>query len=82
MGLLQGQDLTILRYDLETAINDIRDILNNHQADHYQQTSELYTRINMIEARMDYLESYFDMINERLKTVEASVMTKLDKFNI
>lgn len=72
MGLLEGQDLTLIKGDVDTLKDDLRNHILATVAEH----DGIHTDINMIREYMRYLESYLESVDKRLKNIELKIRGK------
>jgi hypothetical protein len=73
MGLLEGQDILLLRGDVEElkeeVTKQIMAVANEHDT--------IYTNINMMREQMRYIESFIESVNRRLLTAENTLKQEL-----
>jgi hypothetical protein len=70
MGLLAGENTTLLQGDIDNLKNDFESFKITHCSDHYEEANRLYPRLNMIEDRLRFLQSFMDDLNDRITNVE------------
>ena len=70
MGLLSGEELTIIRGDIDNIKNEFESFRTIHCNDHYEEASKLYPRLNIIEERLRFLQSFMDDLDDRITNVE------------
>lgn len=70
MGLLAGEELTIIRGDIDNIKNEFESFKTTHCSDHYEEAGKLYPRLNMIEDRLRFLQSFMDSLDDRITNVE------------
>lgn len=74
MGLLEGQDISLLRGDVEELKEEFTKqtmaVANEHDT--------IYTNINMMREQMRYIESFIESVNRRLLTAENTLKQGLE----
>ena len=70
MGLLSGEELTIIRGDIDNIKNEFESFKIAHCSDHYEEASRLYPRINVMEERLRFLQDFMDSLDNRITNVE------------
>ena len=75
MGLLAGEDLTIIKGDIETLKNISFELLGRLKVND-DCTS---TSLNLINDRLDYIESYVTSIDNKLKKIEKLLGATYDE---
>lgn len=66
MGLLSGEELTIIKGD----IDQLRDLTMEMVRINDVDRDTTVTSLNMINCRLDYLESYVESIDKNIKRIE------------
>ena len=75
MGLLAGEDVTLLQGDIDNLKNDFERFKITHCSDHYEEANRLYPRLNIIEDRLRFLQSFMDSLDDRITNVEKFLGT-------
>ena len=75
MGLLSGEELTIIKGDIDNLKNEFESFKTIHCNDHYEEAGKLYPRLNMIEDRLRFLQSFMDNLDDRITNVEKTLGT-------
>jgi hypothetical protein len=70
MGLLAGEDVTLLQGDIDNLKNDFESFKITHCSDHYEEAGKLYPRLNIIEEQLRLLQSFMDNLDDRITNVE------------
>lgn len=70
MGLLSGENITLLQGDIDNLKNEFESFRTTHCSDHYEEASKLYPRLNIIEERLRFLQSFMDDLDDRITNVE------------
>ena len=70
MGILSGEDVTLLQGDIDNLRNDFESFRTTHCGDHYEEASRLYPRLNIMEERINFLQDFMDNIDNRITTLE------------
>lgn len=70
MGLLVGEDVTLLQGDIDNLKNDFESFKITHCSDHYEEAGRLYPRLNIIEERINFLQGFMDNLNNRITDIE------------
>jgi hypothetical protein len=70
MGLLAGENATLLQGDIDNLKNDFERFKITHCSDHYEEANRLYPRINIIEERINFLQGFMDDLNDRILILE------------
>jgi hypothetical protein len=70
MGLLAGENTTLLQGDIDNLKNDFESFKKTHCNDHYEEADRLYPRLNMIEDRLRFLQGFIDSLDDRITNVE------------
>ena len=75
MGLLAGEELTIIKGDIDNLKNEFESFKTTHCSDHYEEDGKLYPRLNVIEGQLVYLQNFTNNINDRIKNLEKTLGT-------
>lgn len=66
MGLLSGEELTIIKGDIDQLRNLTIEMVRRNDIDR----DTTATALNMINTRLDYIESYVASVDKNLKRIE------------
>jgi hypothetical protein len=66
MGLLSGEELTIIKGDLDQLKELVTGIVGRNVIDY----NTAATSLNMIHTRLDYIEAYIASVDKSLKRIE------------
>ena len=66
MGLLSGEELTIIKGDIDQLRDLTMEMVRRNDVDR----DTTATSLNMINCRLDYLESYVESIDKNIKRIE------------
>ena len=66
MGLLSGEELTIIKGDIDQLRDLTMEMVRRNDVDR----DTTATSLNMINCRLDYLESYVTSIDKNIKRIE------------
>ena len=66
MGLLAGEELTIIKGD----IDQLKELTEDHIKMAFRNRDDFASSINLINTRLDYLESYVTSIDKNIKRIE------------
>lgn len=66
MGLLSGEELTIIKGD----IDQLKTLTEDHIKIAFRNRDNFASSINIINTRLDYLESYVTSIDKNIKRIE------------
>ena len=66
MGLLSGEELTIIKGDIDQLRDLTMEMVRRNNVDR----DTTATSLNMINCRLDYLESYVESIDKNIKRIE------------
>ena len=80
MGLLSGEELTIIKGDIDNLKNEFESFKTTHCSDHYEEDGKLYPRLNVMEGHIACLQGFMDNLNDRISTVEK-LLGKLYNYN-
>ena len=75
MGLLSGENITLLQGDIDNLKNEFESFKTIHCSDHYEEAGKLYPRFNIIEERLRFLQSFMDDLGDRITNVEKLLGT-------
>lgn len=75
MGLLAGEDVTLLQGNIDDLKNDFESFKTTHCCDHYEEDGKLYPRLNIIEERINFLQGFMDNLDHRITNVEKLLGT-------
>ena len=70
MGLLAGEDATLLQGDIDNLKNEFESFKTAHCNNHYEEDGKLYPRLNVMEGHITYLQSFMDDLNDRITNLE------------
>ena len=70
MGLLSGEDVTLLQGDIDNLKNEFESFKATHCSNHYEEEGKLYPRLNVMEDHIRYLQSFMDTLNDRVTNIE------------
>ena len=66
MGLLSGEELTIIKGDIDQLRDLTMEMVRRNDVDR----DTTATSLNMINCRLDYFESYVESIDKNIKRIE------------
>lgn len=73
MGLLAGEDKTLLQGDINNLKNEFESFRATHCSDHYEEADKLYPRLNVMEERLRFLQSFMDSLDDRITSLETNI---------
>lgn len=75
MGLLSGENTTLLQGDIDNLKNEFESFKTIHCSNHYEEANKLYPRLNIIEERLVFLQGFMDNLDDRITNVEKLLGT-------